>query len=92
MSVNPANLLVFVRTINRLCACGLVKKSIEKIREQFPTLEVQVVDVDENTEAASAFKISSIPTFVSFRGGKLVARVDGVRTKEDLVEELKLSK
>ena len=42
------------------------------------------VNVDEQPELTSAFKISSIPTLMGFKGGKITAMEVGYRDKEDI--------
>ena len=74
------------------CApCRVVSKSIEKIDAQFPNILVSKVDVDDQAEFASGYSIKSLPTCLLIdEKGTEVSRVVGARTKEDLINELRL--
>ena len=42
------------------------------------------IDVDQNSEIASQYKIQSVPTLIIFKNGKLVWRQSGVVSKSQL--------
>ena len=48
--------------------------------------KVGKVDVDDQPELASQFKVMSIPTMIIFRGGQEVQRLVGLTPKEKLQE------
>jgi len=50
------------------------------------SLRVAKVDVDQNGDLASNYKIESIPTMMLFIGGKPVDVIVGARDQESLVE------
>ncbi|MGN0434505.1 thioredoxin [Bilifractor sp. LCP19S3_H10] len=52
--------------------------------------KVGKVNVDEEPELASAYRISSIPTLLVFKGGRAVASAVGVQPRENIEDLLGL--
>jgi thioredoxin 1 len=52
-------------------------------------LEFAKIEVDENTETSTKYKIRSIPCFIVFDQGREVKRIMGEKTRQELKEELK---
>jgi thioredoxin 1 len=46
------------------------------------------LNVDENPQTASSFRIASIPTLLIFKDGELVDRIVGVQPKQAIAERL----
>lgn len=62
--------------------CRILAPTIEAIAEQFDgRADVAQVDIDRSPETASAHGITSIPTVLVFRGGRVVDRVIGVQPR-----------
>lgn len=57
----------------------------EIAKENAGKIKVCKVDVDEEGELASAFRVQSIPTLVAFKDGKAINMAVGYRKKEDLL-------
>ena len=49
------------------------------------------LNVDENPQTATRFRIRSIPTMLIFKDGKLIARIVGVQSKHEIAERLRLA-
>ena len=49
------------------------------------------LNVDENPETSSRFQISSIPTMLIFKNGKVVDRLIGVQPKQAIAERLRVA-
>ena len=49
------------------------------------------LNVDENTQTATRFRIGSIPTMLIFKDGKLIDRIVGVQPKQAIAERLRLA-
>lgn len=65
--------------------CKMVAPVVAEIAEEnVGKIKVGKVNVDEQPELTSAFKISSIPTLMVFKGGKITAMEVGYRDKEDI--------
>lgn len=64
--------------------CKMIAPIVEAIAEDREDVLVGKVNVDEETELASAFGISSIPTLVVIRDGKVAATAVGYRPKADI--------
>lgn len=54
--------------------------------ENHPDLKVGKVDVDNEPDLASQFKVMSIPTVGIFKDGKLVSTSVGVKSKKEIMQ------
>lgn len=70
------------------CApCRRLSPVIEELAEKYEGMvKVGKVNVDEEAELASAFKVMSIPYVVMIKDGKIVNTAVGYRTKAQLEE------
>ncbi len=68
--------------------CRMMSPVVEQIAQERGDVTVGKVNVDEEGGLARRFGIMSIPSFLVFRGGKLVARTVGARPKAALEELL----
>ena len=69
--------------------CKMIAPILEEIDKENPGLKVCKVNVDEENALAAAFGISSIPTLLVFRDGKLVNQAVGARPKSAIEALLK---
>ena len=66
--------------------CRMLSPILEEIAKEYAgKIKVCKVDVDEEPELASAFRVQSIPTLVAFKEGKAINMAVGYRKKEDLL-------
>ena len=71
------------------CApCRMVVPIIEEIAGERPDIKVGKINVDEQPELTSKFGITSIPTLVVMKNGKIVQQVSGARPKNAILEML----
>ena len=68
--------------------CRMVAPIVEEIAAERADLTVGKIDVDEEMELAAKFGITSIPTLVVMRGGKVVTAAVGYRPKADILKIL----
>jgi thioredoxin 1 len=62
--------------------CRALAPTIEAIAVQFNgRAEVAKLDIDQNPETAAAQGISSIPTVLIFRGGRVIDRIVGLQPR-----------
>jgi thioredoxin 1 len=70
--------------------CRTLAPTIEAIAEQFDgRADVAKLDIDQNPETATAQGISSIPTVLIFRGGRVVDRIIGAQPRARYERALK---
>ena len=68
------------------CApCRMVVPIIEEIANEREDIKVGKINVDEQPELTSKFGITSIPTLVVMKNGKIVQQVSGARPKEAIL-------
>lgn len=69
--------------------CKAVSPIIDEVsKEVISSAKVCKINVDEEDELATLFKIRSIPTLVVMNKGKVVAQSIGVKSKKSIIEML----
>ena len=69
--------------------CKMVAPVLEEIAaENEDKLTVVKVNIDENPEAARAYRVMSIPTMSVFKGGEVVKTIVGAKPKAALLRDL----
>lgn len=72
--------------------CGFCQKQLPIINELNNELSNKVklatINLDANSEIGQTFNISSIPTIILFKDGKIKTRLTGFHTKKQLLEEI----
>ena len=66
--------------------CKTMVPVLEKYSAQDEAVEVVKINVDEDADLASKYGIRSIPTFILFEDGEVVARQSGEMSVEQLKE------
>lgn len=86
--VLESNIPVLVDFWATWCApCRAMADVVSQIAEEFDgKVKIGKVNVDDEEFLATAFKISSIPAFLYFEGGKALRMAVGSMPKEDLVK------
>ncbi len=64
--------------------CRMVSPLVDEIAEENADIKVGKVNVDEQQELAGAFGVSSIPTLVVMKNGKVVNQTVGARPKAQI--------
>jgi thioredoxin 1 len=69
--------------------CRMVAPTLDEISEEMKGVaRVGKINVDEESELASQFRIMSIPTLMVVKNGKISAQAVGVRPKKDILRML----
>jgi thioredoxin 1 len=69
--------------------CRMIAPLVHELATEFAgRANVVKLNVDENPETASRFEISSIPTLLIFKNGRLVDRITGFTSKKTLATRL----
>lgn len=66
--------------------CKFMAPIIDQLASEEPSVSIVKVDVDVLGEIAGAYNISSIPTFLTFAGGKVVGQAIGAAGKAQLAK------
>ncbi len=61
--------------------CRMVSPVVDQIAEERSDIKVGKVNVDEQSELAGMYRVSSIPTLMVVRDGKVVNQMVGARPK-----------
>ncbi|MDO5557646.1 MAG: thioredoxin [Clostridia bacterium] len=69
--------------------CRMMAEIIDKIAAENPDIKVFKVDIDEDKQLAQRFEITSIPTFLIFKNGKLIQNIVGTQDEQYLLKYLK---
>lgn len=65
--------------------CKMLGPIIDQISEEYPQYKICKVNVDEQQQLASKFRVMSIPTVIAFKNGEQVAQSVGFVPKEKLL-------
>ncbi len=68
--------------------CRMVGPILEEIAQERPDIKVGKINVDEQQELASAFRVMSIPTLVVMKDGQVVRQSAGARPKAQILSML----
>ena len=68
--------------------CRMIAPVLEEVAKERPDITVCKVDVDEERELALEYNVSSIPTLLVFRDGKIVNQSIGAVPKEEILAML----
>lgn len=68
--------------------CRMVGPIIDEIADEHPEYKVVKVNVDEEVELASRFRVASIPTLVVMKNGQVVEQSIGARPKHQILSML----
>lgn len=71
------------------CApCRMVIPVVEEIARENAHIKVGKINVDEEPELASQFKVYSIPTLVVMKDGQILRQATGARPKQAILDLL----
>ncbi len=65
--------------------CEKVRPVVEQLNRDQITARFFMIDADSETEMVEDFGIRSIPTFVLIEDNKEVGRINGAKTREELI-------
>lgn len=71
--------------------CRMLAPVLEELDKKYDELEIYKIDVDENSALADELDISSVPTLLIYRDGKIVKQVMGfqpIASLESIVKSL----
>jgi len=70
--------------------CKAMAPTIEALgHEMQGVIRVLKIDIDKNEQAATDYRIQSVPTLMIFKKGEVVWRHSGVMDKASLTEQIK---
>jgi len=61
--------------------CRMVAPTLEQIAEENDKVQIAKINVDNEQDLAHRFQVSSIPTFILFKGGQVADRMMGAMPK-----------
>lgn len=68
--------------------CRMVAPIIDEIAGEVTNAKIGKINVDEESELASAFRVMSIPTFMVVKNGKVVSQAAGAKPKAAIMQML----
>ena len=68
--------------------CRMMGPIVDEIAEENLELKVCKVNVDEASELDIKYDVESIPTLIYFKNGQVRATMIGLRTKQDIMNEI----
>ena len=68
--------------------CRMQSPIVDKIADEHTDIMVGKVDTDNQPELSAMFEIENIPTLVIIKEGKVAARLVGLHTEEQILNEI----
>ena len=68
--------------------CRMIAPIVDEIAAERPDIKVGKINVDEEMELASRFRVYSIPTLIVMKDGKIADQALGARPKEKILAML----
>lgn len=69
--------------------CRMLSPLVEELSKEYDgKIKVGKVNTDDNAQVATKYRISSIPTLLFFKGGKVVDQLVGVHPKPEIKKRL----
>jgi thioredoxin 1 len=72
--------------------CKLMNPILDEIEKEFPYLEIERINVDENSALVDKYGIQTVPTYLLEKDGEIVASIKGAMPKYRFLKELGLNK
>ena len=66
--------------------CRMLSPIVDEVAEETDVIKFCKINVDEEPDLASQFKVMTIPTLIVFKGGEEVKRNVGVISKEEILK------
>lgn len=66
--------------------CQMLKPILEEISEERSDVKIVKVNVDDSRELAQEYGIFSIPTVLLFKGGNIVDKFVGLKSKDSVIQ------
>eukprot|EP00956_Cyclotella_meneghiniana_P001530 scaffold1717_cov62-Cyclotella_meneghiniana.AAC.11 len=83
-TINQRSVMYF--TASWCPPCKMISPIYEELSKKYPKVAFGKIDVDENQDAAMAFQISAVPTFVFSKGAEATNTFSGA--DKNLLEQL----
>ena len=68
--------------------CNALHPTLEEMAEESDKYKIVTVDVDEESELAAKYGVSSIPCIIAFKKGAEAERIIGLQSKKRLIKML----
>lgn len=68
--------------------CRMMGPIVDEIADENLELKVCKINVDDSSELARKYGVESIPTLIYFKSGEVRATMIGLRTKQDIMNEI----
>lgn len=84
-TVEESNKVVVVDFFATWCGpCKMLAPVFENLSQELPSAEFVKVDIDQSLELAQKFGITTVPTMMIFKNGKVVDTLVGFMPKDSL--------
>lgn len=70
--------------------CLMLSPILDDLAEQMEKVRFVKINVDENEELSSKYKVSSVPCLVIFKKGKEVGRIIGTHSTDVIEQKIKV--
>jgi thioredoxin 1 len=69
--------------------CKLIQPTLIQFHERWDEqIKLVYINADDNLKIVSTYRIKTLPTSILFKNGRIVDRLEGFRSREELLENL----
>ena len=68
--------------------CKIQTPIIKTLKEKYPTINFELIDIDKNSDESDRFEIKAIPTIIIQNDGVIVKRFVGMTVEKDIKKVL----
>mgnify|MGYP001601057577 CR=1 FL=1 len=69
--------------------CAIMRPRWEKVKSEFPDLEIEEMDYDKDQETRKRYNIDHVPTVIFLEGENELGRLKGLLETEEMIKEIK---
>jgi len=69
--------------------CQRMKTILEQVEQDYPGIVFVKVNIESLGRLAKEYNVKGIPTLIFFKDGRVVGRMVGLRTKQEVVDKIK---
>lgn len=82
--------LLILKFYSDTCApCKRLNVILEKMKKEFPTIEIYSLNIDKDYKMAKQYKIMSVPTLIFMNGNHETSRLEGLSNTETIRKTFK---
>ena len=88
-AISTSNIVLIEFYSSTCSVCKMLTPVLEEVSKKQLKVEFFKINTEQNMQTCMTYRVLSLPTTLIFKKGKLVEKVSGFKTKEEMEEILK---